>query len=80
MTDREAESIERNLYTVAECCRLNSISRATLYRLLTSGKLSAVKVGVRTLITAESIRAWRAELPEYKRFNGQTDHRAARPR
>ena len=55
--------MERDLYTVTECCRLNSISRATLYRLLAAGKLYAVKVGSRTLIPAESVQRWRAGLP-----------------
>ena len=62
MIDREAE---RDFYTVKECCRLNSISRATLYRLLKAGALSAVRVGTRTLITAKSMQEWQARLPAY---------------
>ena len=41
---------------VREACRLTSLSRTTIYKLLTAGQLSAVKAGRRTLILVASIR------------------------
>jgi len=57
--------IERQLYSVSEFCRRNTISRDTFYKLLKTGRISAVKVGGRTLVPAEVERAWHASLPIY---------------
>jgi hypothetical protein len=38
-------------------------SRSTIYRLLASGKLQAVKRGTATLVLMSSIRAYQASLP-----------------
>jgi excisionase family DNA binding protein len=38
-------------------------SRSTIYRLLASGKLQAVKRGTATLVLMTSIRAYQASLP-----------------
>ncbi|MGH7089297.1 MAG: helix-turn-helix domain-containing protein [Stellaceae bacterium] len=54
---------ERLLYTAAETERLLGISHATLYRLLARSRLSAVKVGAATRITASSIERYLASLP-----------------
>jgi excisionase family DNA binding protein len=43
--------------------RLGNIGRTTIYGLIGSGRLEAVKLGSRTLITAASIDALLASLP-----------------
>lgn len=50
-------------FTIIEAGELMRISRASVYRELSSGRLKAVKVGKRTLITEEAITAWNAALP-----------------
>jgi excisionase family DNA binding protein len=45
----------RLLYSPAEAGTLLGISHATLYRLIRDGRLTAVKIGSRTGITAASI-------------------------
>jgi excisionase family DNA binding protein len=42
--------------TVAECCRLTSLSVVTIYDLLKKGQLSSTKIGRRRLIIVESIQ------------------------
>jgi excisionase family DNA binding protein len=54
----------RGAYTVKTACRrLGNIGRTTVYGLIADGKLEAVKLGSRTLITAASIDALLASLP-----------------
>lgn len=56
--------MDRACYTVAEFCQAHGrISRATFYELLKSGKGPALmKVGRRTMISAEAAGAWRREI------------------
>jgi excisionase family DNA binding protein len=44
-------------YSIEEASRVSSIGRTNLYQLIKDGKLQARKVGKRTLIPAESLRA-----------------------
>ena len=54
----------RSAYTVEGAGRrLGGIGRTTVYGLIAAGKLEAVKLGSRTLITAASIEALAASLP-----------------
>ena len=54
----------RSAYTVEGAGRrLGGIGRTTVYGLIAAGKLEAVKLGSRTLITAASINALLAGLP-----------------
>jgi excisionase family DNA binding protein len=53
----------RLIYPTGEVKRLLSISHATLYRLLKSGDLTAIKVGSRTGVTHESIEHFLATRP-----------------
>ena len=51
-------------FTIDDACRrLGNIGRTTLYGLIADGKLEAVKLGSRTLITTASIDALLASLP-----------------
>ncbi len=42
--------------TVPDACRITSIGMTKIYELIGEGRLKAVKIGRRTLITTESIR------------------------
>jgi excisionase family DNA binding protein len=55
---RDAEALP-----VADAVRASGLSRSTLYRLLAAGDLRAIKVGRKTLILAESLRAYLAAAP-----------------
>ncbi|MCK9540850.1 MAG: helix-turn-helix domain-containing protein [Novosphingobium sp.] len=53
-------AIEQNAplaYSVKEACRVSSIGRTTLYQHIAAGRLEARKIGGRTIIPAESLRA-----------------------
>lgn len=43
-------------YSIADACQLSSLGKTYVYKLIKEGKLTARKVGNRTLITAESLR------------------------
>lgn len=51
-------------YTILEFCEVERIGRSTVYREIADGKLIASKKRGRTIITAESRRAWKAALPK----------------
>ena len=53
------------LVSPREAARLLGVSRSQVYRLLTSGELTAHKLGRRTLIDVESIRTYGASLPAW---------------
>ena len=44
-------------YSVKEACAASSLGRTKLYALIAAGDLQAVRVGGRTLIPTESLRA-----------------------
>ena len=63
-----ASDTTRSAYTVEDSGRrLGGIGRTTVYELIAAGKLEAVKLGSRTLITAASIEALLASLPRVAR-------------
>lgn len=43
-------------YSIAEACRVTSLGRTRIYELVKERKLDLVKLGRRSLITAESLR------------------------
>lgn len=54
---------DARLLSIPDFCRAHSISRGMLYKLLGQGEGPAtVKVGRRTLISAEAAHAWRQGL------------------
>ncbi|WP_081470950.1 helix-turn-helix domain-containing protein [Acetobacter aceti] len=46
-----------------DACKFAAVSRATMYRLIKSQKIEAVKVGSSTLILRESLVNWLQNLP-----------------
>lgn len=58
MTTPQPASPQPKLYRVADVTKRLSVSRATVYRLITAEKLKLVKIGTRSSgITAASIEA-----------------------
>jgi excisionase family DNA binding protein len=50
-------------HTIADAVKVSGIGRTSLYELIGAGKIEARKAGNRTLIPAESLRAYIAGLP-----------------
>jgi excisionase family DNA binding protein len=50
-------------YTIEGAVQASGLPRTTIYELLGQQKISAVKAGRRTLIPAESLQAYLANLP-----------------
>jgi hypothetical protein len=66
------ESFHYNAYSIPQFCTSHSISRALFYLLKREGRAPAImKVGRRTLISADAAAAWR------KRMESETLKRAA---
>lgn len=53
-------------FSIPEFCRRYGIGRTNAYQEIAAGRLRAVKVGRRTLITQEAADAWLASLPELR--------------
>ena len=67
--------------SIREACAASSLGRTTIYALINSGALRAVRVGGRTLIPADSLSALICEghpKPSIsQRFHGNNDSEAA---
>ena len=61
---KESSNKPRLAYTLDELADALGVSRAFLYRLRGEGKLKMVKLGRRTLVTAEEARRMLADLQE----------------
>jgi len=59
-----SDGVQRELYSLREAEHILSVSHATIYRLINSGRLDARKIDGKTVITAPSIRAFLASLPK----------------
>lgn len=44
-------------FSIREACAVSSLGKTTLYTHMNSGRLKAIRVGGRTLIPADSLRA-----------------------
>lgn len=77
----------KRLYTTREAEAAGGFKTTTLYKLLAERRLEAVRLGRRTMITAESLEAFIASLPrvttpamakaEHEKWSG---HRRPRPK
>lgn len=54
---------EKLTYSLKEAAAALGVGKSTLYKALSDGALSAVKLGNRTLIPADSLRAWMNSWP-----------------
>jgi excisionase family DNA binding protein len=52
-------------YTIDEARKLMNVSISTIYREIKRGRIKVKKAGRKTLVPAESINTWLAELPDY---------------
>lgn len=62
-----ALSSEKLAYSVKEAASGLSIGKSTIWAAIKDGKLPSVKIGHRTLITAEALRAWLNARPMKRR-------------
>jgi excisionase family DNA binding protein len=62
-------AVPRPVMTVKEFAQAHGLGLTTAYEELKTGRLKAVKVGAKTLITEEAQAAWLASLPRYKPNN-----------
>ena len=58
--------------TVLEAAKMAGVGRSTIYEELASGRLSARKLGRRTIIPEHALREWMDSLPAYG--SGTTSH------
>jgi hypothetical protein len=58
-------------YNIADACKVSGLGRTTLYELIGAKKLDARKSSGRTLIMADSLRAYLAGLPAAEIRTGQ---------
>jgi excisionase family DNA binding protein len=54
---QEPASVERRALSIEEAAKACGLSRATLYRLLSDGKLTTIKVGARRLVPVVALDA-----------------------
>jgi excisionase family DNA binding protein len=54
----------RKAYSVTEVCLLASISRTAFYAAVKTKKLTARKLGTRTVVLQEDLTAWLEALPK----------------
>lgn len=57
------QNSEKLAHSVADTMAVSGLGKTTVYRLIKRGQLEAVKVGVRTLITDQSLRDLLASAP-----------------
>jgi hypothetical protein len=50
-------------YPLNDACRVGGFTRTKAYELIGAGKLEARKIGNKTIITAESLKSYLANLP-----------------
>lgn len=59
-----ADKLDPLAVSPAECARLLGVSRPKVYDLINRGDFPSFKVGTRTLISVEGLRAWIAKQSE----------------
>lgn len=56
------QTAERLFFRIPEAIAATGVPRSTLYKLIRQGEIEIVKLGNRTLIPADSLRAWAERL------------------
>lgn len=54
--------MERVLVTIEEAATALGVGRSTVYKLMNTGELTSAKIGRRSLLTAERVRAYAAKV------------------
>lgn len=75
---KEIPKAEKLGYSVAEACAALSLGKTTLYSHIAAGRLRAVRVGGRTIIPSESLKALIGLEPTSKTAKTRTDPNGAR--
>jgi excisionase family DNA binding protein len=60
---QRAASIQQRAMTIGEFCQRYAVGRTTIYGEIKRGRLRALKVGKRTLITEDDAEDWLRRLP-----------------
>jgi len=60
----KSNEISPRAFSISDFCRRYGIGRTNAYHEIAAGRLRAVKVGRRTLISHDAAEAWLAALPE----------------
>lgn len=55
--EREKQEAAKLSYSIKEACKATSLGRTSIYNHIATGRLRAVRVGGRTVIPADSLRA-----------------------
>jgi len=58
-------TVDKLAYSAKQVAAMTGLSRSTVYELIAAGNLSALRVGRRVLVTAESLDRWFKSLPEH---------------
>ena len=62
---RRQKYIQKRAYPIADFCRAYGISRRTVYREISDGRLYAVKCRGRTLIPSKAAKQWLESLQAF---------------
>lgn len=57
--------MQSELLTVMEFCQAVNLGKTSVYKLINEGKISAVKLGKKTLIPKSAVNEFIASLPAY---------------
>ena len=62
-------------YMIPQACEVSGLGRSSLYKLLKSGELRAVKHGKKTLILDKDLRSWLNARPQMQSGANSPKHR-----
>lgn len=60
----QSQPLEPLAYTINESCKISKVGRNAVYEAIATGALRARKLGTRTLILRDDLRAWLENLPD----------------
>jgi hypothetical protein len=63
-TETHSPNDNRLAHTIEDAVRITTAGRTSIYAAIKGGELKARKIGRRTIILDEDLRAWLASLPE----------------
>jgi excisionase family DNA binding protein len=58
------EHIDKRALSVGEAAKAAGVGRTTLFQEIRNGRITALKVGRRTIITIDALETWLASLPK----------------